>query len=116
MIERLPSGRLDARRTWLACALPPAAWFLFQQGWGTTVRLACAAGGSPLGPLVGAGALAVCALAAWLAWAGAWTPAREPHDRARRFAAQIAVGVAALFGLAILFQALATIIVPSCAR
>jgi hypothetical protein len=68
------------------------------------VRVACGSAAAPAGWLVGAAAVAVCVLAAWLARA------------ASRFLDQLALGLAAVFALAIAYQALAAGIVPSCAR
>jgi hypothetical protein len=89
---------------WLALALPPLAWFGYQQGLGATVRTACAAAGPPWGLAAGFAALAVCALAAWMA--------RPP----RGFLDWLALGFAGLFGLAIAYHMLAAGIVPPCAR
>lgn len=98
-------------RPWLALTLSPAAWFVFQQGLAFTLRGACGAAGVPIGPLWGVGSLAVCAGAARLAWSR-----RAGGTGADRFLARIALFGAGLFALAILFQTVATLIVPPCAR
>lgn len=107
---------LGPSRTWGALAIPPLAWYLDEQGWGQAVRLACASGGPPLGPMVGVAALLACAGAAILAWPAARRSVAEPGDQARSFLAWLAVGLAGAFALAIVFQTLATVITPPCAR
>jgi hypothetical protein len=102
-------------RPWIAFVLPIAAWFVFQQGIAGPLHLNCAVGRPWLGPLWGAASLLLCALAAGIAW---------PQARVRGegigtvvfWLARIALLSAGLFALAILFQTLATLIVPSCAR
>ena len=98
-------------RPWVALVLPPAAWFVFQQGLAFTLRGACQAAGVPLGPVWGVASLVVCAVAARLAWSR-----RAGGTGADRFLANIAVLGGGLFGLAIAFQTIATMIVPPCAR
>jgi hypothetical protein len=98
-------------RPWAALTLPAVAWFLFQQGLSMALRGRCAAAGIPLGPLWGVLSLAVCGVAARLAWSrlGGGTASD-------RFLARLALLGAGLFALAIVFQTLATLIVPPCAR
>lgn len=103
-------------RIWAALAISPAAWFTFQQGWGMTVRLACVSSGPPLGPLVGALALLACGGAALLAWPQARADSSKPNAQPRVFLAGLAIGLAAVFGLAIIWQALATVLSPPCVR
>ena len=98
-------------RPWVALVVPAAAWFAFQQGLSMTLRGACTAAGAPLGPLWGAVALLLCAGAGRLAWSR-----RSGGTGADRFLALLALLGAGLFGLAIAFQAIATLIVPPCAR
>jgi hypothetical protein len=101
--------------TWIALALPPAAWALFEFGLAFALRLSCTTVGLWLGPIWGAVSLLVCGGAMLLAWPAA--KARNAGDSpAGGWLAWIAVMVAPLFGLAIAFQTLATFIVPSCAR
>ena len=102
-------------RPWIAFVLSFTAWFVFQQGIGGPLHVNCAVGRPWLGPAWGGLSLILCALAAWIAW---------PQARAQRegigavvfWLARIALLSAGLFALAILFQTLATLIVPSCAR
>jgi hypothetical protein len=98
-------------RPWAALALPPVAWFAFQQGLAFTLRGACEAAGVPLGPVWGFASLAACLAAAWLARSR--VSGGTPSDR---FLARIALLGAGLFALAIAFQTLGTLIVPPCAR
>ncbi|MBV8593516.1 MAG: hypothetical protein JOZ27_04345 [Caulobacteraceae bacterium] len=101
---------------WGALALPAIAWFAYQQGLGTAVRLACRASGGAAGLVAGLLALAVCAGAARLAWPHASREVSEPHDLGRRFVARLALGAAGVAPLAIAFQMLAAALVPPCAR
>ena len=98
-------------RPWVALVLPPAAWSVFQQGLGFTLRGACRAAGVPLGPVWGLASLIVCAIAARIAWSR-----RVGGTGADRFLAHIAMLGAGLFAMAIAFQTIATVIVPPCAR
>jgi hypothetical protein len=109
-----PTRRRDRIRPWIALALPPSTYIVFEYGLASSLRPACAAVGSWLGPLWGGASLLICALAAALAWPMARTLAPDPP--ARPWLARVALFVAGIFALAIAFQTLATLIVPSCAR
>lgn len=98
-------------RPWLALLVPAGAWFAFQQGLSMTLRGQCETAGVPLGPIWGVVSLALCAGAARLAWSR-----RAGGTGADRFLAHLARLGSGLFGLAIAFQTLATLIVPPCAR
>jgi hypothetical protein len=101
--------------TWIALALPPIAWALFEGGLALALRLSCTTVGLWLGPLWGAVSLMACCAAMYLAWP--FAKAENGGDsRAGAWLAWIALLAAPLFGLAIAFQTLATFIVPSCAR
>ncbi len=106
---------LSRLRPTIALLLPPLAWFVFQQGLSGVMRARCGAGGPSLGPIWGGLSLMLCALALWLAW-----PAGARKVRAERsilvFIARLAMLGAAVFALAILFQTLATLVVPPCVR
>jgi hypothetical protein len=95
---------------WLALIVPPLAWYGFQQGLAMTVRGACGAAGVPLGPLWGAGSIALCICAGWFAMP---RPGQQDSDR---FLSKLGVLAAGLFSLAILYQSAATMIIPPCAR
>jgi hypothetical protein len=89
--------------------LPPTAWFVSQQGAGAYLRVDCASGGI-VGGSASALALSLCALAVWIAWP---KPGPAALDR---FLRRLALASAAVFALGIVYQGLATAIVPSCAR
>ncbi|MDB5715965.1 MAG: hypothetical protein JWO15_3362 [Sphingomonadales bacterium] len=103
------------KSTWVALALPPTAWAVFESGLALALRLSCQTVGIWLGPLWGAASLAACCGAMALAWPSA-KAGRGGDSPAGAWLAWIALMVAPLFGLAIAFQTLATFIVPSCAR
>lgn len=98
----------------VALLLPPAAWMTFETGLAATLRPACAAVGW-IGPIWGVGAFLAC----FLALAASH---RAIEDRTRRegstgrWMGRVASLGAGVFALAILFQTLATLIVPPCAR
>jgi hypothetical protein len=98
----------------IALALPPFAWFAFQQGLGLALRIACSAGGPPVGPIAGGAALLLCGVATWIAWPA--TRGTSDAENQPRFLAWVALGAASIFSLAILLQAVATLIVPPCWR
>lgn len=102
-------------RPWIAFVLPIAAWFVFQQGVGGPLHVNCAVGRPWLGPLWGGASLLLCGVAARIAW----PQARVEGEGIRGvvpWLARVALLSAGVFALAILFQTLATLIVPSCAR
>jgi hypothetical protein len=103
-------------RTWACFFAPAAAWFLYQQGLGAVVRLACRTAGPPHGVLLGGLALLVCAAAAGFAVPAARGEGGEPTARTRRFVARLTLGLAGVFALAIAYQTAATLLVPPCAR
>jgi hypothetical protein len=98
-------------RAIVALALPPVAWFVFEQGLGFTLRGTCAAAGVPAGPIWGLCSIGACGAAALLA-----RPIVRRGDRSNGFIARLALLASGLFGIAIAFQTLATLIVPPCAR
>jgi hypothetical protein len=98
----------------IALPLPVAAWYGAQQGLGVLVRLRCA---SAVGPGVAAGVLALlgCALAIWLS-RGSRRGGESPPAQNDAVLRMLVLLGAAVFGLAIVFQTVAVLIVPSCAR
>ena len=98
-----------ALRAWSAAAVPPLAQVLLQQGWGQVARQGCAVAG-PVGLAAGFACLVLLAVGVYVAW-----PARRATDTSR-FVAIVAMGESVFFGVAILFQILAGIIVPPCWR
>ena len=103
-------------RLWTSLLLPPLAWFSYEIGLSAVVRTICHKGGPPVGPVTGAAALALCGLAVWLAAPRAVGATDNADEKPRRFLARLSIGFAALFGLAIAYQLLATLMVPPCAR
>lgn len=103
------TGRLSIRaRAWTALLLPPLTWFVFQQGLSALLHARCEA--AAIGIAWGIVSLVLCALAVRIAW-----PMRQ-HDGAlaNPWLARLAIAVAAIFALAVLFQTLALTIVPPC--
>ena len=93
---------------WIALLLPPLSWFLFEQGLSAVLHADC--GQSGIGIVWGLISLALCGLAARLAW-----PLRGPHGAlANAWLARLGIVIAAIFALAIGFQLLALVIVPPC--
>jgi len=115
MIDRRDDGRIDRARPWIALSLPALAWVLFEYGLAWAMRGSCQAVGAWLGAAWGLASLLVCGGAWWIAWPSAkWAGADDPP--ARPWLARLALLGAAVFGLAIAFQTIATMIVPACAR
>lgn len=98
---------------WLPLVIPPIAWLLFEYGLGTALGHHCHAVGSWLGLSWGGLSLIACLVAAVIARrvAGAADDALP-----RPWLGRIALLGAAVFALAILYQTLATLIVPPCAH
>lgn len=107
-----PSRRGARVRPWVALVLPPAAWYGFEVGLGSVLKVRCAPVGDWLGLTWGVASLVACGVAMALAWpdarpAGAQTPPRAWLSR-------VALLIAGIFALAITFQTLGVLIVPSC--
>jgi hypothetical protein len=107
---------LDVLAPWAGGFFGPAVWYVHQQGMGDLTYYACEAA-NPW--TVGLGGVLACA--AVLA-AGAWSAAAwreggaKPEFDVRRFLALVSVMAAGLFTVAILFQTLAGLLIPGCAR
>jgi hypothetical protein len=97
-----------------ALALPALAWFAFQQGLGFALRIDCGTGGPPVGPIAGGAALLLCGVAARIAWPAAFGAAEA--EETPRLLARVSLGATLIFALAILLQAVATLIEPPCWR
>ncbi|WP_419826024.1 hypothetical protein [Sphingomonas sp.] len=111
-------SRFDRVRPWLALLLlllPPLAWLTYRYGLGTSPRASCAAVGAWLRPAWGGANLLACAGAAAMAWPQA-RRGDDQHPSVRACLSRVAMLVAGIFALAIVFQFRATLIVPSCAR
>jgi hypothetical protein len=102
-------------QTWIALALPPLAWGMYEYGLLAALRGSCTAVGAWLGPVWGGLSLLMCGIAMLLTWPGVKSGKRSDSPSGG-WLAWIALLLAPLFGLAIAFQTLATFIVPSCAR
>jgi hypothetical protein len=114
MSDAPPPSRGERVRPWLALLLPPTAWYAFEVGLASVLKVACALAGGWLGMAWGAASLAACAIAAALAWpfaqpAGDQTPSRI-------WLARVALLLSGIFALAIAFQTLGILIVPPCVR
>ena len=107
---------LDPGRIALPFALlaPPLAWMTFEYGLTVALRPACGMVGW-LGPAWGGGAVLACLLALF-ASRRAIEDRASPASATGRWMAYIAMLGAGVFTLAIVFQTLATLIVPPCAR
>jgi hypothetical protein len=114
-IDRQPQPKQHAPvRLWIVLVAPAVTWFVFEVGLAYALRLSCAAVGGWLGLGWGCASLLACASAARLAW-----PLSRPVDDqspTRPWLARVALVIAGLFALAIAFQTIATLMVPSCAR
>ena len=100
-------------KPWIALALPPLTWFVFEVGLAGALRLSCEAVGGGLGVAWGCASLVVCAGAMRLAW----PLARTANDRSSpHWVARVALFAAGFFALAIAFQTISTLIVPACVR
>lgn len=97
-------------RAWTALLLPPVAWFVFQQGLSAVLHGDCSR--SDLGLAWGAASLAACGIALRIGWT-----LREPHGAlGDPWLARLALMLTGVFALAILFQTLAVLLVPTCLR
>jgi hypothetical protein len=88
-----------------------AAWFAAQQGQGALVYYRCAAAGPPIGLAICLAGLVACSAAAWACWRWSRSDSHEAQVLGR-----VAMGAAAIFALATLASALATLVIPPCAR
>ena len=109
---------MSARRIravpWAALLISPAVWFLYQQALAGPLRLACGLGWPWLGPAFGVASLMCCALAARIALP--WTRAPRSGRPVDAWIARVALLIAAVLTLPIMFQTLAAVIVPPCVR
>ncbi len=110
------TGRAASRILGLAMAIPPLAWFVYQQGLGDLLRADCARGGQWTGLAGGVLALAACLACVLCARLGWVSSERNAHRETVRLLGVLALSSAALFGLAIAYQMAASAIIPPCAR
>lgn len=108
--------RAASRNLALAMATPPLAWFVYQQGLGAVLRFDCTKGSGWTGLVWGFLAIAACLGAVLLGRRASTARAGDRRDETLRLLTALSFSSAALFGLAILYQVAATLIIPSCAR
>ncbi|MBD8678897.1 hypothetical protein [Sphingomonas sp. CFBP 13720] len=97
-------------RAWTGIVVPPLTWFLFEQGLSALLHADCRRWWA--GILWGIASAAICAAAL----RRVWPLRRDVGDQADFWLARLAPMIAGLFTLAILFQTLAVLLVPSCVR
>lgn len=101
-------------RPWAALVLPPLAWYVFEVGLASVLKVDCAPVGAWLGLAWGMASLTMCGVAMALAWPFARPAGDQTPPRA--WLARLALLLAGIFALAITFQTLAILIVPSCVK
>lgn len=99
----------------VALAVPPLAWMTAEIGLAGALRWSCDAVGGGFGAGWSIGALLACGFAAALARHSMRMHGRDGIE-VFRFGARVALLGSGVFALAIAFQTLAILIVPSCAR
>lgn len=100
---------------WAGSIAAPLAWVIHHQGLADSLYFHCAVGdgGAPL--VLGLALLALILGSMALSWS-ARGAGGDGAARNRRFIAGMSVGMGLLFGLAIIYQTLAGVILPGCAR
>jgi hypothetical protein len=98
---------------WIGLFAPPIAWAIHHQVGSDLVSYDCRIGETPLIALVG-GVMALIALASGLI---SWISRRDgPRAEIRTFAAYLGAMSGAVFFLALVFQTMATLMLPACQR
>ena len=97
---------------WAGLVTSPVVWYAHQQGLGDVVYFRCGLANTATTLVASLAAVVLLALAG--AWSASTLKARGPE--LPRFAALASLLAVCLFGLAILFQTLAGVIIPACAR
>lgn len=113
MSEVSKFGRVDRVRPWAALLLPLTAWYGFEVGLASLLKADCQAAGSWIGLAWGLASLSLCGAAAAIAWPLAHRTSGE-HTPPRAWLARVAMLLAGIFALAIVFQTLGILIVPAC--
>lgn len=97
---------------WTGLVLPPVAWAIHHQVGSNHVMLDCRLGDSGFVTALGLAMILVCAVSAGLSWAS------RPKDPAalelRTLAASLGGLSGAMFTLALTFQTMATLMLPTC--
>ena len=101
---------------WAGLFLGAAAWFAHHQGGSDLNLWDCRVGGSGYAVALGLGCAALAALGGLISWRGRGREQAPTADQSRRFASLVGVAGAGLFLLAIVFQTLASVLVPACFR
>lgn len=112
MSNRPPLSRGARMRPWIALFLPPTAWYLFEVGLGSVLKVRCAPVGDWLGLSWGIASLVACGVAMAVAWPCAGPAGDQTPPRA--WLSRVALLLAGIFALAIAFQTLGVLIVPPC--
>ena len=112
-VNRLHSSGLAP---WSALIAGMLAEIVHHQLLSDMLRFDCRQGGAAAGLAVGVPALAVIALGIALSWASVrGSDPGAAHVQTRRFIAQVSTMMGALLAVAIVWQTMATMIVPACA-
>ena len=112
-VSRLARSRFAP---WAGLVAGTVAEIVHHQLLSDMLRYDCRLGGSNAGLLVGIPALLLIAAGVALSWAGVrGGDPQLPHHQTRRFIAQVSTMLAALLAVGIVWQTLATMIVPACA-
>jgi hypothetical protein len=115
----MADGRSALNTPWAACAGVIAgapATAATQQLLGDALYFDCRLGGPVLGLAVAIAAALLTLVGALVSWRARAAAADDPEGAARRFLAEVSAGIAGVFLLAIVAQALAAVIVPACHR
>ena len=112
-VNRLHSSKLAP---WAGLIAGTVAEIVHHQLLSDMLRFDCRLGGAAAGIGLGIPALLVIVAAVWLSWASArGGDSDAAHAQTRRFIAQVSTMMGALLAIAIVWQTMATMIVPACA-
>ncbi len=106
--------RSSRHAPWSAAVAALIGEALHHQVLSDMLRFRCELGGPLPGLALALLVWMLMAAGAWMSWASVRGPDRDPHDRTRRFIAAIGGMMCALFSVAVLWQTLATWILPPC--
>ena len=114
MMERL---RKSAVAPWAGIFMGAAAWATHHQLGSDLNYYDCRNTNPPMMALLGLFFLLVALTGAFISWSAREdSPDAQGRAETRRFASLAGMGSASLFSLAILFQTLASVLVPACHR
>jgi hypothetical protein len=100
---------------WSALIAGMAAQALHQNFLADVLRYDCTVGNPVTGVITGALALLLIAAGSWISWSSVRdVHVAGPHEATRRFIARLSLMVGALFAIGVLWQVLATMLVPAC--